>query len=414
MLKRQSLLFSLFVFLISYLCLAGPSNITYQGTVTTSGGSASPDGNYAMRFALWNLESGGDPGTNRLWQESYINSDAITVTNGAFSVELASITAFPSNFFRDNLYLWLEVEVDLTGTAGNSFQTYSPRVSFSAAAYTFYSYNSNKLDGYDYSDFARLNSNNNYGAINKFMAAPADTTYTSAPLQVCPTSGVDTNEPLFSVYSNSSNMVVIREPGNLTVSDVIQAGTTADPVAYNRIGDGTAEGGYVSNKDDLLINGDLEVKGYVTWATTKIRNYSMNPIDFFPRSDTYQYYCASTSLFKSSGDSNAQVWHAPVHLPDGAEVTLFSVYFYDNTDSGNMSVSLDRKYMSSITPTPMAEVATSGTPGASVMSDSSITDAIINNGSYTYCVRVVFPTADIGNMIQLRSVRIRYETTGPY
>jgi len=52
------IILTVLIVLASNLYSAGPNTITYQGTVTTSGGSAPSNGNYAMRFALWNLESG--------------------------------------------------------------------------------------------------------------------------------------------------------------------------------------------------------------------------------------------------------------------------------------------------------------------------------------------------------------------
>lgn len=81
------------------MLFAGPNTITYQGTVTTAGGGLPSDGDYAMLFSLWNLQSGGDSATNRLWYETYTNANAVTVTKGVFSVGLGSITSFPTDFF---------------------------------------------------------------------------------------------------------------------------------------------------------------------------------------------------------------------------------------------------------------------------------------------------------------------------
>ena len=75
--KNLLKLMLVFFFLISsiYANASFDVPITYQGTVTTPGGSAPADGNYAMQFSLWNLESGGDPVTNRVWQETYTDAD---------------------------------------------------------------------------------------------------------------------------------------------------------------------------------------------------------------------------------------------------------------------------------------------------------------------------------------------------
>jgi len=355
----------LMIALVPYIYSSFDVPITYQGTVTTPSGSAPADGNYAMRFALWNLESGGDPVTNRVWQETYTDADAIAVTKGTFSVELGSITIFPLDLFDSYSNLWLEVEVDLMGITGSGFQVFSPRVRFSASPYSYQSYRANMLGSLSSASFLRSDEDDISSA-------------------------------------------------NLTINGVIQAGTNELPVAYNRIGDGTATFAYVNYSNDLLINGDLEVKGSITWGATKIHSYSMNPIDFHPYRNTYNYYCSSASLFKASGDTNAQTWYAPVHIPDGAEVTVLSVWYYDNTGLGNITVNLDRKPIGTISTTIMASVASSGTPGASTGTDSTITNAVISNSAYSYCVTVYLPSADIANMIQLRSVRITYHTTGPY
>ena len=398
---------SLLVFIIVYLYPVGPGTITYQGTVITSGGSTPPDGNYAMLFSLWNLQSGGSSATNRLWYETYTDANAVTVTKGAFSVELGSITTFPTQLFMNNPNLWLQVSVDLTGVTGSVLQIYSPRVTFSATPYAFHSDNAHTLDGFGRGAFAMLD------AVNMFAASPTGSSYTDAPVKIYPELGFNPNDPLFSIYTSSNNMILAREPGNLLVSGVFQAGTIQDFVAYNRIGDGTATFAYVASSNDLLINGDLEVKGYITWGAIKTNSYSINSIDFNPYRNTYNYYCSSASLFKAAGDTNAQSWYAPVHIPDDAEVTVLSVWYYDNTGLGDITVALNRKPIGTISPTTMASVASSGTPGAGSGTDSTITNAVISNSNYVYCVTVIFPSANTGNTLQLRSVRITYHTTGP-
>ena len=167
------------IFLISSLYSAGTNTITYQGTVTTSGGTAPANGNYAMRFSLWNVVSGGTPATNQKWQETRTSANAVAITNGAFSVELGSVTAFPTNFFSDYPNLWLEVEVDLTGTSGSSFQVYSPRVAFTASAYSFQSDNTDKLNGYSSGDFALTSHNHDtsYWKLNGNTGTTPGTNY---------------------------------------------------------------------------------------------------------------------------------------------------------------------------------------------------------------------------------------------
>jgi len=394
-----------FILFLSYLYSAGPNTITYQGTVTTAGGGTPPDGNYAMLFSLWNLKSGGDSATNRLWYETYVNANAVTVTKGTFSVELGSITTFPIMLFRSNPNLWLQVSVDLTGVTGSGLQVYSPRVTFSATPYAFHSDNAHTLDGFGLGAFAMLDS------VNMFAASPTDSSYTGAPIRIYPELGFNPNDPLFSIYTSPNHMVLVREPGNLTVSDVIQAGTILAPVAYNRLGAGTATQAAIANNNDLLINGDLEVKGSIYYGT-KTDYISISPSAFNPGSNTYTYYMGSYYLSKSYGYTTTQNWYAPVYLPDGAVVTEFKVWYFDYTSQADMTFRLQRATIAS-SGVDMASVATSGNAGNGVGTDTSINYATVNNGSYVYYLFMQFPAVDIGDYLSFSGARIKYTTTGP-
>ena len=398
-----------FIVVVFYAYSVGSNTITYQGTVTTSGGSVPANGNYAMRFALWDLESGGDSGTNRLWQETHTNADAITVTNGAFSTELGSITAFPANFFKTNANLWLEVEVDLTGTTGSGLQVYSPRVRFTATPYAFHSDNADTLDSLHYYSFLRKNTNNDTTGIFKFLQNPTGSDYSLAPVQICPTT-FDAGEPLFCIYTASNHMILAREPGSLTVSDVIQAGTILDPVAYNRLGNGTATQADIAHNDDLLINGSLEVKGSI--YNGKTGYVSVSPCAFNPSDDTYKFFMISYDLYKDYGQTSAQNWWAPVYLPNGAVVTEFKVWYFDYTSEANLTVKLIRAQLGT-SGVEMAAVTTSGSAGVGDGTDTSISYATVDNSYYVYYIMIQFPAVDTSSYITFRGARIKYTTTGP-
>jgi len=404
--KNLIVLFILvFILFLPYLYSAGPGTITYQGTVTTSGGSTPPDGDYAMLFSLWNLQSGGSAATNRLWYETYANANAVTVTKGAFSVELGSITTFPTQLFMNNPNLWLQVSVDLTGVTGSGLQIYSPRVTFTATPYAFHSDNAHTLDGFGRGAFAMLDT------VNMFAASPTDSSYTGAPIRIYPELGFNPNDPLFSIYTSSNHMVLVREPGNLTVSDVIQAGTILDPVAYNRLGADTATQAAIANNNDLFIGGDLEVKGSIYYGT-KTRYISVSPSAFNPGSSTYTYSMGSYYLYKKTGYATTQNWWAPVYLPDGAVVTEFKVWYFDYTSQADMTFRLQRATIAS-SGVDMASVTTSGSAGNGNGADTSINYATINNSLYVYFLFMQFPAVDIGDYLSFSGARIKYTTTGP-
>jgi len=405
----KSVLVLLFVLAVFYAYSAGPNTITYQGTVTASGGGLPSDGDYAMLFSLWDLQSGGDSATNRLWYETYTNANAVTVTKGTFSVELGSITPFPTDFFRDKPNLWLQVSVDLTGVTGSGFQVFSPRVIFSATPYAFHSDNAHKLDGFHYSSFLRKNVDNDTTGVFKFTQDPTGLYYYLAPVQICP-STVDAGEPLFCIYTASNHMILAREPGNLTVSDVIQAGTILDPVAYNRLGNGTATQADIAHNDDLLINGSLEVKGSI--YNGKTGYVSVSPCAFNPSDDTYKFFMISYDLYKDYGQTSAQNWWAPVYLPNGAVVTEFKVWYFDYTSEANLTVKLIRAQLGT-SGVEMAAVTTSGSAGVGDGTDTSISYATVDNSYYVYYIMIQFPAVDTSSYITFRGARIKYTTTGP-
>lgn len=456
---KYNVIFFLLIFILSFYVF-GQDSITYQGTVTTSGGTAPPNNNYGMRFGLWNLESGGAPGTNRLWQESHINADAVAVTNGAFSVELGSITVFPANFFTNNLILWLEVEVNLSGIDDSALEIYTPRVRFSKTPYSFYSNNSSFLGKIAPGSFLRSDVNDNCTGRIIFNGVPTGPSPDDAGVWINPV-GSNPNDVVFSMTTSGLDMIIMSDPGNLTVSGVIQGGTISFPVAYSRLGDGTPVIGKINASNDLLINGSLEVKdgiyliassviqggtiytsadynrlgdGVATNANIDASNdllvngslevkngiywsVKSDYIGYSPSNFTSQYqsykYENSSELFKDVGYLFEENWWAPVNLPTGAVITEFRVWYRDNDASSNLGITLNRRaYGATGSSTEMSYILTSGTPGESNITDSTINYATINNNSYTYHIKITFPSADTFHDLSFRQAKITYTTSG--
>ncbi len=74
---------------------------------------------------------------------------------------------------------------------------------------------------------------------------------------------------------------------------------------------------------------------------------------------------------------------APVHLPHGAVVTEFKVFFNDGSSS-DMSVRLNRLILSSGAYASMATVSSSGISGYGSNTETTIHNAIIDNTAYGY------------------------------
>lgn len=104
MLSRVIVLLTLLVLMGLAVCPVSaqlvPSEITYQGKLTTPAGTPVPDGSYTVVFKLFSGETGGEP----LWTSPSIN---VNTSGGVFSARLTNIQS--STFTSDNA--WLEVTV---------------------------------------------------------------------------------------------------------------------------------------------------------------------------------------------------------------------------------------------------------------------------------------------------------------
>jgi len=100
------------------------ATIPYAGRLSEVAGQPVAEGTYDFTFALYAVESGGEP----LWSEV---RTGVAVKGGSFSVSLGSVTPIPP-ILLDGQTLWLAVGVRGPGEAG--FTALAPRQRVSAAA----------------------------------------------------------------------------------------------------------------------------------------------------------------------------------------------------------------------------------------------------------------------------------------
>jgi hypothetical protein len=101
-----------------------PNKLSYQGLLTTTGGAFVADGNYDLKFDIYNAASSG---TLRHTE----TQTAVPVRRGTFSVLLGSAATLPAIFGEP---LFVEVTV-LAGPGISSPLTFSPRAELSSAPY---------------------------------------------------------------------------------------------------------------------------------------------------------------------------------------------------------------------------------------------------------------------------------------
>lgn len=112
-----------------------PQLANYTGTLTNSGGSPVPNGNYSIEFRIYSAASGGVA----LWTEKWdTTTSQVTVVNGVFNVMLGGIdpqsNPIPANFFQDNSTTYLGIKV---GTDSEM----TPRQRITSVGYALSAYN---------------------------------------------------------------------------------------------------------------------------------------------------------------------------------------------------------------------------------------------------------------------------------
>lgn len=154
----------LYLFLNSFPAQAAINEqINYQGRLLDNTGGVVADGNYNMRFKIYQdgngcVGGGSSPcGGSLEWTETRQNSasQGVVVKNGYYSVNLGSITAFGTDVDWNQGTLWLSIDVGGTGTGGSP--TYSGELlPFRRIASVPQAFNSSLFNGLQSTNFVQL------------------------------------------------------------------------------------------------------------------------------------------------------------------------------------------------------------------------------------------------------------------
>jgi len=165
---------------------------------------------------------------------------------------------------------------------------------------------------------------------------------------------------------------------------------------------------------DIRATGNVRTDGEVIIPPT-IRYLTIGAADMVPQ-DTgmtvWRSFASIVSFFAPAGQ--ATTLYAPVHLPNGATVTELRAFLSDNAPDGDVFVSLEAESIGGGTLN-LGVILTEGTPGTIEAVDNTIQDAVIDNASFAYYLRVVYtvPPVDGETYFRIRPVRIAYEITSP-
>jgi hypothetical protein len=153
------------------------------------------------------------------------------------------------------------------------------------------------------------------------------------------------------------------------------------------------------------VQGDAHVEGTLSWAT-RTGYISVPAAAFEPGADTFQYHNNGSNLYTDYGAN----FFAPVNLPDGSTVTKVTFYYYDDTATDNVAMSLRRYDLGAHLGYIMAETSSSD-GGYGDDYDDSISYAQIDNQANTYYLYAAFGTT--GSNLKVLTVVIEYEYTKP-
>jgi len=213
---RAKMMWIGFVCLLVSVAHGGPNTITYQGSVIDSAAQPVADGDYPMRFTIFNTPTG----TGSLWEEV---ENTVAVRNSLFSVTLGDGSPFCA-LFPNNPDLWLEVAIDLNRENGfEPSEIYTPRQKLSAAAWAMTANNADTLDGYHAANFV-LGVYAGTGLVRSGSAASpmlsADTSY----LQVRVTGVAPAGRYIRQIYGDGSVLTALDLVATNTITGVT-AGT---------------------------------------------------------------------------------------------------------------------------------------------------------------------------------------------
>lgn len=217
---------------------------------------------------------------------------------------------------------------------------------------------------------------------------------------------LQTGQSYMLFKTSSTNRMYIETDGDIGINTIVPS-AKLDVEGDLQLEDVNLD--YDSSNFELDISTTINVSGDLKMQATT-RYYSINIADLIVGPDVDQVlYNAGDNYQNFLGGNRYPV--SPVILPHGAVVTKITIYGY-RTATGGYSCSLKRFIYGGATIDTMATATVSaGTAGYVSGSDTTISNATIDNQSYTYALDIALGNADVAN---IEGFVIQYYIFYPY
>ncbi|MDD5369237.1 MAG: hypothetical protein PHQ40_09135 [Anaerolineaceae bacterium] len=201
----------------------------------------------------------------------------------------------------------------------------------------------------------------------------------------------------------------VQCPGDASPTILGRQRLNAIPFAQYSLAADTLDGDHANafvNRLGDTMDGVLSLPK-VSYTTPRLHVTSVSSEAFFPTSNVdYVNGGGQGGAWEPAGSTG--VMAASVQLPDGAIVTKFRVYFYDNS-AKNLDVSLDSQEMLGGGYATLASVISSGaSTSLYYLEDNTISTPVIDNENHGYLVWVYPSPSWDGILLRIKGASIYY------
>ena len=150
----------------------------------------------------------------------------------------------------------------------------------------------------------------------------------------------------------------------------------------------------------------------VLLATPVTRYFAVAPADLVPQ-DEHQLFSTINSRTYPGSTTDAANFNAGVHLPHGAIITSFKVFWYRSDASASASATLQRQN-NVASSTEMALAHSNSSAGAHTVEDTSIVSGTVDNSAYTYQILIQLDPNDSISEVYFVGAIITFTSVYPY